>query len=87
MRITLFKNKYKKTESQPDYRSSQKRDDGSYINIAAGWIRQTRSNEDYLSLEVDLEAAEEAESIFHKAKLQNDTAKIQNTINPDDLPF
>ena len=46
---SLFKNKYKEKENQPDYRGSGKTEDGQDIEIA-GWIKQTNNGEQMLSL-------------------------------------
>lgn len=47
---TLFINKYKEKESQPDYKGSGKTLDGKEIEIA-GWKGQTQSGDAKLSIQ------------------------------------
>lgn len=74
---SLFKNKYKEKENQPDYRGSGKTEDGQDIEIA-GWIKQTNNGEQMLSLSF---------SKPYKKPDENQVTSGSDTSQVDDLPF
>ena len=46
--FTLSKNKFKKTESQPDYRISMKTND-TFVNLGGAWIKKDKLGNTFLS--------------------------------------
>lgn len=46
--FSIFKNKFKKNENQPDYKMSAKEGE-KYIEIGACWIKKTKDGTTFLS--------------------------------------
>lgn len=51
MRLNLFKNK-KTKDTQPDYRGKVVDDMGETVIEGSGWIKKTKSGDDYISLQI-----------------------------------
>lgn len=45
----IFKNKYKQKDNQPDYKISTRDNDGMFIEIGAGWKKEMKNGEVYIS--------------------------------------
>jgi len=56
-KFTLFvwKNKDKKEEKHPDYRVSMATEKKGFISVGAGWIKETKTKDKYISLVIDTE--------------------------------
>lgn len=58
----IFKNKYKKADNQPDYKISAKIDD-KYVEIGAGWKKEMKNGEVYISCKLSENPAPAKEEI------------------------
>ena len=74
--INLFKNDYKQTDNQPDYKGKAK--DGSTV---AGWLKKDKNGASYISL--CFKTAEE------NAEYKNNSQQPQSNSGAydDDVPF
>lgn len=83
MQFSIFKNKYKKENSnEPDYTISQKTSDGKFAKIGAGWVKDTKTGEKYISCTLNEPQAPQPLKPWEKEAIQQ--AKEKPTQIDDD---
>ncbi len=55
IQISIFKNTYKKEPKEPDYRISMVGAHGGFQKAGAGWIKETKTGDKYVSATIDTE--------------------------------
>lgn len=102
MDFTIWKNKHKKTEKQPDYQIRQKNAQGEWVDIGAAWKKTVKDKVDekgqpvtYLSCRLK---TEEKKSVFtdeerrtieiaKNAEAIKHEVVASGQIDPNEIPF
>lgn len=86
--FSIFKNKFKKSENQPDYKMSAKQDD-KFIEIGACWIKQSKDGTQYLSCKLSENPAptltEDQKKAIQIARDNEILAQKKREINADEV--
>lgn len=92
--FSIFKNKFKKEGStQPDYKITAKDELGKFVPIGAGWIKESKSGDKYISCKLSENSQPDAvSSLTDEQKLAIKTARDneilareRKEINADDV--
>ena len=95
--FAIFRNKYKESDKQPDYKMSTK-DGEEFVEIGACWLKEGKDGDKYFSCKlresfqdkpgyeiVGLNAEETAKA--EETVDKEDSVTSDGTINVDDIPF
>jgi uncharacterized protein (DUF736 family) len=74
--FTVFPNKFKKSDNQPDYTSSMKVDE-KWESIASCWEKTAKNGTKYLSCSVDTEMAQKSKEAYK----EGNTEQVEDTFN------
>lgn len=86
--FSIFKNKFKKAENQPDYKISAKQDD-KFIEIGVCWIKKSKDQTQYLSCKLSENPApaltDEEKKAIQTARDNEILVQKQREINAEEV--
>lgn len=80
--ISLWYNRKKTSDKQPDYRSSFKDENGEWVNVLAGWFRSTNNGSDYISLAIDTKGLKKYVEFEAKRKEAEPAKPVEKVAEP-----